>query len=543
MTGTAGSLPKNTGDTIYGADYNAVQTKIRGVLGDGNGYTSNYGYGQGLSSGQVAATAVIDHTQWGYLFSDINTAYTHQNGVAYSATNPSAGLTISHNDLNAFSSACDTLLTNRLTVNAGQLTGPTQIAQPTNSGAWGYGGSGINSTVNIALGGSVRNAQYFFNQGGKIRINGYYAYGSATTQNNQWNAQMAATLKDIDYTVYNAIVAGGNSYTQIYYTAAFTGSYTANYITMNAKTPDGGASIDVYILYEDDHPSTWQDGVDGTIGATFSRYTASGAFTGIQPTATITANFAGGVNQPAPVFSVGSLGGATSVNEGSSLTFSTGGSNIADGTYYWSINNITTTDGRFSAASGSFTITGNAGSFSVSPLANNYTDGATTFSVSIRTGSTSGTIVATSGAITVNDTSQSTYPLLWGDTGTTSHPDIAVGGGTYNSPYASWDIDTGGGVYLNVPTDAGGNPFSDTFVAGGSTAGYRVRVYNSSVYAISDPNNSPVSPNSWSGYFYITTARSFGLYPAAFLGTIEFSNSDNSQIMSLNFSGYVSVYA
>jgi hypothetical protein len=78
MTGTAGSLPKSTGDTIYGADYNTVQTKIRGVLNDGNGYDSTYGYGQGLSSGPVAANAVINHTQWGYLFSDINTAYTHQ---------------------------------------------------------------------------------------------------------------------------------------------------------------------------------------------------------------------------------------------------------------------------------------------------------------------------------------------------------------------------------------------------------------------------------------------------------------------------------
>jgi len=291
MTGTAGSLPKNTGDTIYGADYNAVQTKIRGVLGDGNGYTSNYGYGQALSSSPVAANAVINHTEWNYLFSDIDKAYTHQNGVAYSVTNPSAGLTISKDHLNTFNTSCDTLLANRLTVNAGQLTGPTQIAQALRTTAWGAGATGIDAVVNVALGGSVRNAQYFFNQGGTIRINGYYAYGSATTQNDQWNQEMGELAKDIDYTVYNAIVASGNAYTQIYYNASFTGSYTANYITISAKTPDGGASIDVYILYEDNHPSTWQDGVDGTIGATFSRYTVSGAFTGIQPTATITDAF------------------------------------------------------------------------------------------------------------------------------------------------------------------------------------------------------------------------------------------------------------
>ena len=293
MANTPGSLPKSQGDIIYGADYNAVQTKIRGVLGDGNGYASDYGYGQSLSSSAVAADSVINHTQWGYLFSDIDKAYTHQTNVAYSEVNPSAGLSISKDYINAFNTTCDTLLTNRLTAAAGQIIGPTQIAQPTLTGTWGVGGTGIDSVTNVTLGGSIRNAQYFFNQGGKIRITGYYAYGSATTQNDQWNQEMSELVKDIDYTVYNTIVASGNTYTQIYYNASFPnpGAYTANYVTISAKTPDSGASIDVRILYQDDHPSTWQDGVDGTIGATFYRYTASGAFTGIQPTASVTKAF------------------------------------------------------------------------------------------------------------------------------------------------------------------------------------------------------------------------------------------------------------
>lgn len=291
MTGTAGSLPKSLGDTIYGADYNAVRTKINGVLGDGAGYSSTYGYGQSLSSSAVAANQKIDNTEWNLLFGDIDKAVTHQTNVSYTATNPSAGSSISRLHLNAFDTTCDSLLTNRLTAAAGQITGPTSIAQPLYAGSWGVGGAGIDSVTSVSLGGSVRNAQYFFNQGGKIRITGYYAYGSATEQNNQWNQEMAELVKDIDYTVYNAIVASGNTYTQIYYNATFTGSYTANYVTISAKTPDSGASIDIYILYQDNHPSTWQDGVDGTIGATIYKYAASGAFSGIQPTASITNAF------------------------------------------------------------------------------------------------------------------------------------------------------------------------------------------------------------------------------------------------------------
>jgi len=98
---------------------------------------------------------------------------------------------------------------------------------------------------------------------------------------------------------------------------------------------------------------------------------------------------------------------ASSVNEGSSLTFNVTGSSITDGTYYWTINNGTTNSADFSASSGSFTITSNVGAFSVTPTADSVTEGAETFTASIRSGSTSGTILATSGSVTVNDTSLS----------------------------------------------------------------------------------------------------------------------------------------
>jgi len=99
-----------------------------------------------------------------------------------------------------------------------------------------------------------------------------------------------------------------------------------------------------------------------------------------------------------------------SVNEGSSLTFNVGGKNITNGTYYWTINNVTTADGDFSDSSGSFTITSNAGSFTVTATDDATTEGSETFTVSLRTGSTSGTIVATSSTVTINDTSTTPPP-------------------------------------------------------------------------------------------------------------------------------------
>ena len=93
---------------------------------------------------------------------------------------------------------------------------------------------------------------------------------------------------------------------------------------------------------------------------------------------------------------------ANNVDEGSALTFNVTTSNVPDATtLYWTVTN----DTDFATSSGSFTITSNAGSFSVTPTADATTEGAETFAASVRTGGVGGTIVGTSGTVTINDTS------------------------------------------------------------------------------------------------------------------------------------------
>ena len=102
-------------------------------------------------------------------------------------------------------------------------------------------------------------------------------------------------------------------------------------------------------------------------------------------------------------------GGPESVNEGSGLNFLVGGTNIPDGTYYWTIE---TNAGDFATASGTVSVTGtsgaNLGVFGVTPTADATTEGSETFTVALREGSITGTILATSVAVTINDTS---FPL------------------------------------------------------------------------------------------------------------------------------------
>lgn len=104
---------------------------------------------------------------------------------------------------------------------------------------------------------------------------------------------------------------------------------------------------------------------------------------------------------------------SNNVNEGSSLTLNATTQNVTDGTtLYWTINHTTTSTSDFSAESGFLTITSNSGSFSISTVADLTTESSETFTVSLRIGSITGTVVATTGAITVNDTSVYNGPQL-----------------------------------------------------------------------------------------------------------------------------------
>lgn len=104
---------------------------------------------------------------------------------------------------------------------------------------------------------------------------------------------------------------------------------------------------------------------------------------------------------PGPTYAFGVI--PTTIDEGVAGTFNVTTTNVDDGTtLYWTIE---TNAGDFATASGSFTVTSNAGSFTVTPTADVTTEGTDAFTVAIRTVSTSGDIVATSGSVDINDTS------------------------------------------------------------------------------------------------------------------------------------------
>jgi hypothetical protein len=166
------------------------------------------------------------------------------------------------------------------------------------------------------------------------------------------------------------------------------GSLTGN-ITISSNT---GA---VAITLAQDSTTEGSETMTLTLDATDSGGNSTGSLTAQTVIADTSLN-------PTPTYDA--TPAANNINEGSPLTINVATTNVADATtLYWSVTNAS----DFATSTGSFVINSDTGSFTVTPTADTTTEGAESFQVQIRTGSTSGTVVDTSDAITINDTSQS----------------------------------------------------------------------------------------------------------------------------------------
>lgn len=143
---------------------------------------------------------------------------------------------------------------------------------------------------------------------------------------------------------------------------------------------------------------------------------------------------------PAPTYSISPS--ATSINEGSSVTFTVRTTDFADGALYWTINQVegTINSSDFSTAmSGQVQIVNNIGSFTVTTLADLVTEGVERFRARLRTGSTSGTVVASSVAVRILDTSVTPPPVV--PTYAISASDISVNeGGSLTFTVTTTDV-------------------------------------------------------------------------------------------------------
>jgi hypothetical protein len=152
----------------------------------------------------------------------------------------------------------------------------------------------------------------------------------------------------------------------------------------------------------------------------------------------------------------------TDVDEGSTLTIDVTTTNVPDSTVlYWTIESNA---GDFTTSSGSVTITSNTASFGVTPDSDATTEGGESFTVALRTGSITGTIVDTTDPLSINDTSQAPaftpdYTLAVTDPNVPNHYTLngtdALGSISGDDPALQFDA----GDTVRFSVNASGHPF------------------------------------------------------------------------------------
>lgn len=178
----------------------------------------------------------------------------------------------------------------------------------------------------------------------------------------------------------------------------------------------------------------------------------------------------------------------TSVNEGSTVSFTVDTQNVADGTVlYWTTltvsGTINSSDFSGSQTTGSVTISGNTASF-LRTLSNDLTtEGTESFQIELRTGSISGNIVATSATVTISDTSTTAGQVLFAASSAFPKTSGTSEYGYTNS--GSWTVPSGVTKISVVCIGAGG---------GGSNSGTYTNPSGGGGGGLSYRNNFTVTP-------------------------------------------------
>lgn len=271
---------------ITSAHYNNLVTDINNVLGP----TTN-GYGQALTSSNVASLSKITSAQWAAIKVDILKIANHQ-GIAENAAWTAGNTTsiptlptitalskIGVTDLNKFINAIGVLelAANRYSIGATQFSTET-LSSSARTLAWGGSTNtqvGHSFTITFS---DANQFRYFFNAGGDIRFNATLTGTSASVQDANWVTLLTNLGVVTNYTGTTATTGTGSAiggldlttgFQQIY-TKAGTSVYLSNDYTigLSQNTASNPTVINVRIVFNDDHANTFADTVTGTLTST-----------------------------------------------------------------------------------------------------------------------------------------------------------------------------------------------------------------------------------------------------------------------------------
>jgi len=268
----AGSFPKSTGDTIYLADYNAIQSLIADVK-------TTY-YGVSCTSGQLTGNPIIDHTTLNNILTDIDSCITHQTGSASGLSAVNAGDSITHTTYNNLYTNAQTAQTNQNNVYAS-----TQLANVANAATSNHPGTGWNTslthTVQVDFVSSDA-ANYFFQTGGYLYATATSSGGTGSSKDTNWATLISSIGLNRVYNLSNWNTGGNVTIATIYGTSV----YSANFWRLSVNKTSG--SQVVMTMYFDDaavgNPN-FDELVYLNITSSVGYYKSVNAITGTYPSA------------------------------------------------------------------------------------------------------------------------------------------------------------------------------------------------------------------------------------------------------------------
>lgn len=232
---------------IIASDYNAIQSKISLVLGSGSSAGTEddqKGYGQTVTSNQVAANAKITTAQWANLRNDILRTRQHQTGTDLSTelTTPTASVKLAEADRAKYLSVATLAETNALTAPppVSQATRADLVAQQIRSTAW----NGVIRQTIVVTFPTANDGRYFFNSGSQIEFSADRSGGTAGLKNTTWTT-MLTNMGTIAFNYKNTTCTGTG-------TASTIGWYnltTSDNLIFEKDAPAGAYSQNKYYIY------------------------------------------------------------------------------------------------------------------------------------------------------------------------------------------------------------------------------------------------------------------------------------------------------
>lgn len=369
------------GNLISAIDYTTIKADVDLIYGTG---ALQKGYGQTITSPAVSAGQPISHVEWNALRNDMVACRQHQTNAIVGNLHPAdfgyvAGLnliiptaasTISQVLTQQYADFATIITNRRFSVDVSQQT---VYALDTHilTTEW-------NNTIthSVVITDTYDNLRYFFNSGGTINFSASIVGSTGTLKDVSWNSilgQVGIVSMNhniaVDNTGFSTPGTVGFAYlattdSLIYQRAGAAGTeFASNTYSIYARLDNITIpTIITFTIEFADNDTTGADiNVTGTLTSVVTQSVATGPNVSVAQLTASASSLTGGT--PVPQYSISPS--TTVVSEGSSITFNITSQYVTNGTtIYWK-NIGTSLAARFtdSLNSGSFTISGNIGSF------------------------------------------------------------------------------------------------------------------------------------------------------------------------------------